>query len=231
MARRGGDPALLLVIYRGPETDALAWWKAISGIGSLWILVPLVALVAVLLYRLGRSEPALWLAAGFALTSMLDQTLKWLIARRRPPVPFLTPVRGASFPSGHAAESLFVFYFLWIIFQGSLFWRKRDPLSQIMREIVSIVLAGAPVLVGYSRVWLGVHWPSDVMGGWAIGFLVLAIAFLGTPFGRRDSPSGDAGSSAGAGSIAAPSPRDSSDEQREDASRVTSPNSLDKPAH
>jgi membrane-associated phospholipid phosphatase len=183
----------------------------------------------VLLYRWGRKEQALWLAAGFALTSALDQTLKWLVARRRPPLPFLTAVRGASFPSGHAAESLFVFYYLWIVFQASIFWRKRDPLSQIARELLSIVLAGLPALIGYSRVWLGVHWPSDVLAGWAIGFFALEIAFLGTPIEEQNSGSGDAPQIASAGSSATMNPsRDTSACSLDDVSRVSVQDSSDE---
>lgn len=231
LARSNGDPALLLVIYRGSESESLELWKWISALGSLWCLVPLVALAALLLYRQGRKEQALWLVAGFVLTCALVETLKWLIARRRPPVPFLTAVRGASFPSGHAAESLFVFYYLWIVFQSSLFWRKRDPLSQIARELVSIVLAGVPALIGYSRVWLGVHWPSDVLAGWAIGFFALEIAFLGTPFEEQTSRSGGAGQIAGAGSSTAMNPpRDSSAYSLDDAPHVSARDSSDKTA-
>jgi undecaprenyl-diphosphatase len=203
LARSNADPALLLAIYRGPgaeSLESLKWWKSLSTLGSLWSLVPLVTLAALLLYRRGCKEQALWLAAGFALTSALDQTLKWLIARHRPPVPFLSAARGGSFPSGHAAESLFVFYYLWTVFQGSPFWRKRDPLSQIARELISIVFAGFPVLIGYSRVWLGVHWPSDVLAGWAIGFFALEIAILGTPIEQQKPRSGGTGRIAGAGS-------------------------------
>jgi undecaprenyl-diphosphatase len=231
LARSNGDPALLLVIYRGSESESSKLWKSLSALGSLWSLVPLVALAAVLLYRRGRQEQALWLAAGFALTTALAETMKWLIARHRPPVPFLTAVRGASFPSGHAAESLFVFYYLWIVFQGSFFWRKRDPLSQIARELVSIVLAGLPALIGYSRVWLGVHWPSDVLAGWAIGFFVLEIVFLGTPIEEQNSRPGGAGQIASAGSSAAMNrPRDSSDYSLDDASRVSVRDSSDETA-
>jgi undecaprenyl-diphosphatase len=206
LARSFGDSDLLLVIYGGSEAESLELWKLLSALGSLWSLVPLVAVAAALLYQRGRKEQALWLAAGFALTIALVETLKWLIARRRPPVPFLTAVRGASFPSGHAAESLFVFYYLWIVFQSSLFWRKRDPLSQISRELVSILFAGLPALIGYSRVWLGVHWPSDVLAGWAVGFFVLEIAFLGTPFEDQNSRSGGAGQIASVGSSTAMNP-------------------------
>ena len=231
LVRSTGDSDLLLVIYRGSEAESLELWKLLSALGSLWSLVPLVALAVVFLYRRGRKEQALWLAAGFALTNALDQTLKWLIARRRPPVPFLTAVSGASFPSGHAAESLFVFYYLWIVFQGSPFWRKRDPLSQIARELVSIVLAGLPALIGYSRVWLGVHWPSDVLAGWAVGFFALEIAFLGTPLDEQNSGSGGAERIAGVGSSTATNPpRDSSAYSLDDASRVSAQGSSDKTA-
>ena len=223
LMRSNGDPSLLLVIYRGSEAESLKLWQCFSALGSLWNLVPLTAVAALLLYRLGRKEQALWLAAGFALTNLLVETLKWLVNRHRPPVPSLTAVRGSSFPSGHAAESLFVFYYLWIIFQRSRFWRKRESLSQIVHELISIVFAGVPALIGYSRVWLGVHWPSDVLGGWAIGFFVLEIAFLGTPLEVENVRAASASQSATASPTSVLNlPPGSSAHSDDDAARISS---------
>src|ERR1039458_1505807 len=76
LARSFGDSDLLLVIYGGSGAGSLKLWESISALGSLWSLVPLVALAAALLYQRGRKEQALWLAAGFALTIALVETLK-----------------------------------------------------------------------------------------------------------------------------------------------------------
>lgn len=175
------DGGLLLGIYQGAASDSLAFWKFISGVGSNWSLAPIVVIFAALFSWRGRHDAALWLVAGWLTTTATVELLKWLIERARPPLPILTGVRGASFPSGHAAESLFVFYYLWILLAGSDYSRHSGAWGAGLRDLCSLLLAVLPALVGYSRVYLGAHWPSDVLGGWAIGFFVLGIAYLNKP--------------------------------------------------
>jgi undecaprenyl-diphosphatase len=181
LARGTYDSELLLGIYSGGGGEFVEFWKFITRIGSNWILLAIVILFGALLVRVGRKDHALWLIAGWAMTSSIVETLKWTIARTRPPVRFLTSAAGAAFPSGHAAESLYVFFYLWMILQGSVCLRRRGVLGAFLGEFCSVVLAVATALVGYSRLYLGVHWPSDVLGGWAIGCFSLSIAFLNAP--------------------------------------------------
>ncbi len=183
LIRENLDEVLLLGSYGGANARWLAFWKFATYVGSNWTLAPAVAIFGALLAWRRRQEAALWLVSGWAMTCSTVELLKWLIARARPPVPFLTTAMGGSFPSGHAAESLFVFFYLWIVLGGSPFLRHRGLWGAGLRELFSTLLAVLPPLVGYSRVYLGVHWPSDVLAGWAIGFFVLGIAFLGTPRG------------------------------------------------
>ena len=113
---------------------------------------------------------ALWLAATCALGTLLQQALKALVNRPRPVWP--DPVDSAhyaSFPSGHAMTATVVCgLLLWLLHDhgaGRAVWRTAMALA-----VISV--AG----VGLTRVWLGVHWPSDVLGGWLLGALVVAVA-------------------------------------------------------
>ena len=109
-------------------------------------------------------------ATGFLLSSvgsglLLCQSLKGFFARRRPTVvPHLVHFDPASFPSGHSMGAAMVYLTL-----GSLISRQvAGPLAKTYFLSVALVLA---VVVGVSRVYLGVHYPSDVFAGWAAGSL------------------------------------------------------------
>jgi undecaprenyl-diphosphatase len=110
-----------------------------------------------------RLDLAIRLGAGMLAGLFLTEGLKLAIARARPEVLERISVSGKSFPSGHALDSVVVWSFL-----ALLVWRLgyRQPWIRILYVI--------PLLAGWSRVYLGAHWPSDVLAGWGLGLLVLA---------------------------------------------------------
>jgi undecaprenyl-diphosphatase len=113
---------------------------------------------------------ALWLVVTCALGTLLQQCLKAAVGRARPVWP--DPVDSAhyaAFPSGHAMTATVVC--------GLLLWllRRYDAGRVVWRTAVTVAVvsvAGA----GLTRIWLGVHWPSDVLGGWLLGALMVALA-------------------------------------------------------
>jgi undecaprenyl-diphosphatase len=137
--------------------------RDLSALGSEVVLTLLVLSVTgfLLLSGRGRGVPPLLVAAagGFALS----EGLKAVIARPRPEVvPHLSWTWSTSFPSGHAMLSTVVWLSLALLLAGL----TREP----RRKALLVALAGClAVLVGVSRVYLGVHYPTDVMGGWAAG--------------------------------------------------------------
>jgi undecaprenyl-diphosphatase len=123
-----------------------------------------------LVWRVRAWWTALWLVATVALATGLQQSLKAVVGRARPVWP--DPVDSAhyaAFPSGHAMTATVVLgLLLWLLHRrgvGRVLWRTAVTLA-----VVSV--AG----VGLTRVWLGVHWPSDVLGGWLLGATVVALA-------------------------------------------------------
>ncbi|CAL9325544.1 phosphatase PAP2 family protein [Streptomyces sp. SudanB52_2052] len=136
-----------------------------------WTMRLLCAGVVVwLVVRLAARWTALWLAAAVALGTLLQQGLKAAVDRPRPVWP--DPVDSAhyaAFPSGHAMTATVVCgLLLWLLHRhgvGPAVWRAAVAVA-----VVSVVG------VGLTRVWLGVHWPSDVVGGWLLGATVVAVA-------------------------------------------------------
>jgi undecaprenyl-diphosphatase len=135
--------------------------KAITWLGSGGFVWPLTAVCAALLaWR--RRWAELWvLLGGMALIQVGIVGLKDLVDRPRPPAP-LVHASGSSYPSGHAAHSVI---YVWL--GVTIVLRLRPG----MARATAVVSAGfvLTALVGLSRVYLGVHYLSDVSGGWAVG--------------------------------------------------------------
>ncbi|WP_420031993.1 phosphatase PAP2 family protein [Streptomyces sp. cg28] len=134
-----------------------------------WTMRALIAVVVVVLaWRLRDAVLAGWIAATCLLGTLLQQALKALVGRPRPVWP--DPVDSAhyaAFPSGHAMTATVVC--------GLLLWLlRRHGAGRALWRTVLVVSLVSVVGVGLTRLWLGVHWPSDVAGGWLLGaFTVL----------------------------------------------------------
>jgi undecaprenyl-diphosphatase len=121
---------------------------------------------AYLLMRRQRGDAA-FIFLGTALGSALCALLKQVFQRVRPPGGLL--IHSYSFPSGHTVSSFVLFFSL------AYWWSHRHPRSAVWSWIAAAI---GSVIVGSNRVYLGVHWPSDVVGGWMVGILFLLIWIL-----------------------------------------------------
>ena len=177
--RTPGDPSRPI----GPDWLNVAAVD-VTSLGSTTVLGIIVILVCGLFlsFRRWREAAMLLLASGGGL--VITTLLKDLFQRDRPPA-ILHAVRAinASFPSGHAALSATVFLTL-----GALIAHFAERRRVRVYALAAAVILS--VLVGCSRVYLGVHWPTDVLAGWCVGsawallWWTAAIAWERTGHGR-----------------------------------------------
>jgi undecaprenyl-diphosphatase len=154
------------------STDGL---RLLTRLGSTEVVLPLAVVVGVLEFR----RIARWALVFFLALTVLGQLamsnlIKWIVNRARPDIDRLTGFSGPSFPSGHATAAA-ASYAAFALLLG----RRR---SRRTKAILSGVAAGITVVVAFTRVLLGVHWLTDVLGGIALGwgwFALCSIAFGG----------------------------------------------------
>ncbi len=130
----------------------------------------MIGLCILLLIIPGTRKPfGVPLSAAALVTVGLNMTIKHLTARPRPEVLHLVEETGFSFPSGHASNSM-LFYSL------AIYLVIVNVKNKTAAMILTIVFALLIILIGPTRVYLGVHFPSDVLAGWAEGLLISLIA-------------------------------------------------------
>lgn len=131
---------------------------AISLLGYDILIVELVLALALFLY-LGWKHAAAWLAVSTAGSLILDLILKYAFHRPRPQPYFAPAPHSFSFPSGHSLVS-FCFY---AVLAGLIAARTRSMALRIAVGVMAALLVGA---IGLSRIYLGMHYPSDVIAGY-----------------------------------------------------------------
>lgn len=152
----------------------LSTMECISFIFGGWSSVLVVVAIGIVVWwRIGRLEAIMIIMGG--LITLVDTALKLAINRPRPSadlVHVLSPEQGNGFPSGHA-------FFAILILGLTAYFISINLKNRVLRMLVLAGLIALILLIGTSRVYLGVHWPSDVIGGYLIGgvFLTALIWF------------------------------------------------------
>lgn len=172
------------------DTGGLAWFaghsstmatgvfRLVTWAGSIFFLAPVVTLASYILYRYNYRSGALVLASSFAAAAIAARLLKYLIARERPDVypALVDTITGLAFPSVHAAQvSAFCLALYLVLRSCRLAWHA----------IAGAVLLVSALVVMCSRLYLQVHYPSDIIGG----ALVAIICVLGSSMLFRNTAS------------------------------------------
>jgi undecaprenyl-diphosphatase len=161
--------------------------QEVSAIGETWMALLMIGAATtffIVRRRLLEAGFIILTASNFVLTSVL----KILIARPRPPYFLVNPsdiflsIDQYSFPSGHV-----LFFVVFFGFVAYLAWRY--PTGHV-RAIIIAVCGALIMLIGPSRIYLGAHWASDVLGSYIIGILWLFLVILGYQLALRRRNSG-----------------------------------------
>jgi undecaprenyl-diphosphatase len=145
--------------------------RVVTTLGSGWVLWLVAAPATIALLVVRRYRLAVYLALTCLGPQVLSPTLKALVGRLRPVVPDPVAVEASkSFPSGHALGSFVVYGALLLVLVQLVGTRWRVP--------AAVATAVLVVAIGFSRVALGVHYVSDVVGAWLIGFVWLGTSLV-----------------------------------------------------
>lgn len=141
--------------------------KIITFLGS----APCIIILMIILFFIIRNKKQnILLGANLFIITIINQTLKYLLKRPRPNIFRIVEESGYSFPSGHSMVSMaFYGYLIYLVYKNI----KNKYLKRFLIIILSIII----ILIGISRIYLGVHYTTDVLGGFllSISYLVLFI--------------------------------------------------------
>jgi membrane-associated phospholipid phosphatase len=148
-----------------PALSPLIWalMNVITFFGSLTALALMTVVMLIVLFLKGRKRDMLFYGVATVSAGIVDLILKYSILRSRPSdLLELTP----AYPSGHSLGSMVIFGGIALILMHQVLKSNRSICPSLLIFLV-------PLLVGLSRLFLRVHWLSDVLAGWGIGLLVL----------------------------------------------------------
>lgn len=161
------DILLAIHAHASPSLDRL--FLLSHRLGQFWFCAPLVLAMAAWHRARGEAGVArVWILTGLS-TLVVQEVLKRLVARPRPELwPRLVDETSFSFPSGHALATATLYPLLaWDL------TRTRSHTARVAALSVAVALS---LFVGVGRLYLGVHWPTDVLGGFALGAVQAVLA-------------------------------------------------------
>jgi undecaprenyl-diphosphatase len=161
-----------------PAMDAVM--NAFTTVGTIFVILPAFLIIGAWLVRTGHVRSVAFLVVAMLGSFVLQLVLKPLFARPRPDVAYAALVSDYSFPSGHTLNAV-VFYGAVALVMWSLFGRRAGLASVAVAAIIALA-------VGVSRIYLGYHFLTDVVGAMLAGIawlLIAAAAFRARPTWRR----------------------------------------------
>ncbi|WP_415975436.1 phosphatase PAP2 family protein [Rhodococcus sp. 077-4] len=161
----GFDSVILdwMVEHRVDWLTAVFW--IVTTVGNTVSMFLLSAVAVVALLRVGRRVDALVIAGSMLTGWGVMNALKFAFARERPPIPErLVEISSHSFPSGHAMMSM-------LLATVAIAVMVRSPHPWLHRPVLLVLPVVAALLIGFSRIYLGAHWTTDVLAGWVFGAL------------------------------------------------------------
>lgn len=162
----GFDSAIQTAIRGDLPAIASQFWTSITVLGNVIPLFSLVFILAVFFYWKSWKAEACLLVGSLFLMMGASTALKFLYQRPRPTIEWVISTIGYSFPSWHTAATMLVAAVLAIV----LYQRCQSKFWRYFGQILVIALA---ILVAISRIYIGVHFPTDIIGGWLLALTLL----------------------------------------------------------
>ena len=178
------DRSVSLAIHGLDSPSIHFTMRLFTAIGSLPVVIAVLALAIISGVRRGEHRAAHCLLAVSVASEVFNWVLKHLVARPRPTLfEEIATLHTYSFPSGHAMTGAAVYGMI-----GVVLAREYPRFRRQLAVAVPILV----ILIGVSRIFLGVHWPTDVLAGWAAGTALLLVGFaaLVLPAKGRPRPAG-----------------------------------------
>ncbi|MHA3053989.1 phosphatase PAP2 family protein [Acinetobacter sp. ANC 4633] len=157
----------ILSLHRIEWLDVIA--KGLSDLGSMPFVLIFTTLWCVYWLRIRQYAIVTTIILAVSGSSIIGWTLKWYFDRPRPAsIYHMVNSYGASFPSGHSVSAATLACLAMMIYRQHQHFRS-----------IALIACLWFILMGISRIYLGVHYPTDVLAGWGIGFLWAALIWLG----------------------------------------------------
>ncbi|EHJ56364.1 hypothetical protein HMPREF9318_02026 [Streptococcus urinalis FB127-CNA-2] len=164
------DTSIQTEVRADLPANVTQFFKLITLTGNVATQFGIVVILAIFFYLKKWYVESAYVAINGVVAGLLVMTLKLLYQRVRPTITHLVFAGGYSFPSGHSMGSMIIIGTLIIVVHQRL---KKG----ILRFAIECLLGLLISLVGLSRIYLGVHFPSDVLGGFILGYGVLCLGF------------------------------------------------------
>lgn len=159
-----------VISYRSPALTA--YFKFMTHVGDIYgYLIVLVVFVIFSFFVLKRWKYVIEATLVLALATASNMMLKRFIDRARPGIEHLVSVETLSYPSGHAMSAMAFYGFL-------IFLVYKFKIHKVLKVLLIMVLVLLILSIGLSRIYLGVHFPSDIAGGFIAGFIWVVFCIL-----------------------------------------------------
>lgn len=170
----GSFNATINALVQGARGALDSFFVTITMLGDLLPMTALCLVVCAILAIARKWDSLAFFATNVLLAVVCVQALKFIFAVPRPGAETLVPIPGSfSFPSAHSFCSLIVFGMIGLLIFRAL---NRKGVPYNVAIVPGIILVIFAILIGLSRIYVGVHWPSDVLGGWLLAGMWLPFA-------------------------------------------------------
>lgn len=177
----GFDDTVRYRVYSMRSDKLTVFWKFITHSGDRYVVI-LLGIILLLIKSL-REKYGVKFAIATLSSTALYQIMKYIFQRPRPDLALrLIEQGGYSFPSGHSMNCLVSYGIL-------IYLLLRYCENRRLAKLLSFGLGLLTILIGFSRVYVGVHYPTDIIGGWSLGIAVLVAMIYA--FEKFDSRSED----------------------------------------